>query len=54
MTMTTRALALAAFTALMSTAAMAQAQQPQIATTKVEGTDNVYVFATATINRCSS
>jgi len=44
MTMTTRALALAAFTALMSTAAMAQAQQPQIATTKVEGTDNVYVF----------
>ncbi len=39
-----RALALAGAAALMSTAAPAQAQQPQIAATKVEGTDNVYIF----------
>ena len=44
MSMTTRGLVLAGFTALMSTGALAQAQQPQIATTKVEGTDNVYIF----------
>lgn len=29
---------------LAATAALAQAQQPQIATTKVEGTENVYIF----------
>jgi hypothetical protein len=34
------------FTAGLATSAMAQApaQQPMFATTKVEGTDNVYVF----------
>jgi glyoxylase-like metal-dependent hydrolase (beta-lactamase superfamily II) len=40
---TFRALAIAGFTALIAPAALAQ-QPPQIATTKVEGTDNVYIF----------
>src|SRR5215471_20376331 len=39
-------LSIALFTVGLSTTAMAQAptQQPMFATTKVEGTDNVYVF----------
>jgi hypothetical protein len=39
-------LSVAIFTAGCATAAMAQApaQQPMFATTKVEGTDNVYIF----------
>ncbi len=39
-----RPLAAAVLLAMLATQALAQTQRPQIETTKVEGTDNVYIF----------